>query len=467
MPELPEVETVVNSLKDLIIGKRIVNVEVFYPEMIKNVSSVELINSLKNQKFNDIKRRGKFLVFILDNYSMVAHLRMEGKYLIKKHEPHNRHEHVIFYLDTNETLRYVDTRKFGVIYLFNTTNIDDLDKIEPLCKLGIEPISGKLTKEYLKDKLKNSSKPIKAALLDQTIISGLGNIYADEVIYMCKLHPEEKVCDLDDEDLNNICINSSIVLNKAINLGGTTIRSFINSHEITGRFQNELLIHTKSYCPECKQKVTKIFVTGRGTYFCHKCQKKKTFKVGITGGIGSGKSAVLEYLKSIGYTVISCDEIVHNLMKKNGDAYTKIVKRFTKDILGDDGEIDRKKLGSVVFNDQLAKKDLENITHPLVIKQIKNQKGTKQNEIIFIETPLLYEANLEYLFDLVVVINTSLDNQVSRVMQRNNLSKEEAILRINNQIPLSEKAKRAKVVIDNNSSLEDLYYNIDMFLDKL
>ena len=462
MPELPEVETVKNSLKDLIIGKKILNVEVFYPQMIKNVSSDDLINKLKNQTFRDIKRRGKFLIFILDNFSMVAHLRMEGKYLIKRGEPHNKHEHVIFYLDTSETLRYVDTRKFGVIYLFDTINIEDLDKIEPLNKLGIEPISGNLTKEYLREKFARSSKPIKAALLDQTIISGLGNIYADEVCYMCKLHPEEKVCDLDDTDLSNICINSSIVLNKAINLGGTTIRSFINSHEITGRFQNELLIHTKSTCPECNKKVTKIFVTGRGTYFCERCQKKKTYKIGITGGIGSGKSVVLDYLKKNHYNVISCDEIVHTLMKKDGAAYSKIVRRFSKEILDENGQINRKKLGNIVFTDPSAKKDLENITHPLVIKEIKNQKG-----LVFVETPLLFEANLEYLFDLTLVINTSIDNQIRRVMLRNNLSEEEAKIRINNQLPLSLKAEKADVVIDNNGSLESLYHSINQFLIKL
>ncbi len=460
MPELPEVETVKNSLKELILGKKITNVEVYYSQMLKNISSEDLINKLKNQTFVNIKRRGKFLIFILDNYSMVAHLRMEGKYLMRKQEVHTKHEHVIFYLDTNETLRYVDTRKFGVIYLFETTDISELDKIEPLNKLGIEPISGKLTKDYLKDKFRLSNKPIKAALLDQTIISGLGNIYADEVCYMCKLHPEEKVSNLTDEDLQNICVNSEIVLNKAINLGGTTIRSFINSHEITGRFQNELLIHTKSNCPYCNKKVTKIFVTGRGTYYCEDCQRKKNYKLGITGGIGSGKSTVLKYLKEKNINVISCDEIVHEIMKNGGEAYNKIVKTFSKSILDENKEIDRKALGQIIFNDITLKKKLEDITHPIVIKRIKALKGKW-----VVETPLLYEANLEYLFDEVLVINTSLDNQIERIMKRNNLTKEEAILRINNQMPLEEKVSKANYAINNNFELQELNKNIDALLE--
>ena len=471
MPELPEVETVKNSLKELILNKKIINVEVYYEEMIKNIDKESFIDKLRNQKFIDIKRKGKFLIFILENISLVAHLRMEGKYLIKGLEPNNKHEHIIFYLDSMETLRYVDTRKFGVIYLFETTNIEDLERIDPLKKLGIEPISGLLTKEYLKEKYRKSNKPIKASLLDQTIISGIGNIYADEVCFMCKLNPLEKVSNLDDNDLENICKNSEFVLNKAINLGGTTIRSFISSHEITGKFQNELLVHTKTYCPECKKKITKIFVTGRGTYFCENCQKLKNLeakplKIGLTGGIGSGKSTVLKYFKENGYKVISCDEIVHNNMKKGAEAYLKIVEKFTEDyikantnlqgndlsILNNDLEIDRKKLGKIIFNNKQLKKELEGITHPLVIEEIK-----KINEFVIVETPLLYEANLEYLFDKILVVNVSLEKRIERIINRNNITKEEALIRINNQMPLEEKVAKADYVINNDDTIETLY----------
>ena len=272
MPELPEVETVCRSLRELIIGKKISFIDVFYDRIIQSDLN-EFKNLLINQTFRSIERKGKYIIFILDNYIIVSHLRMEGKYFLKKDESINKHEHVIFHLENGETFRYNDTRKFGTMELFKTTNVNEVVKLPPLNKLGIEPISGLLTVEYLKDKFKNKSEPIKTALLDQSIISGLGNIYADEVCFMAGLNPNKKAYEVNEEDLSKIIEASVIVLNKAIELGGTTIKSFVSSHAATGLFQNELLVHTKEYCPKCNKKITKIFVRGRGTYFCESCQK--------------------------------------------------------------------------------------------------------------------------------------------------------------------------------------------------
>ena len=274
MPELPEVETVKNSLNDLIIGKVIKSVVVNYPRIIQNVNTSEFINLLVGEEIKEVKRVGKYLVFILSNKIMLSHLRMEGKYFLKDNvNDATKHDHILFNFTDNTTLMYNDTRKFGVIYLFNTNDFEYVKTIEPLSKLGIEPISGLLTIEYLKEKVGKLHKPVKEVLLDQTIISGLGNIYADEVLFMAKIHPEKESCTLTDLDYNNIIESSTIVLNKAIALGGTTIKSFMSSHAITGRFQNELLVHTKEECPVCKTKILKIRVGGRGTYFCPTCQK--------------------------------------------------------------------------------------------------------------------------------------------------------------------------------------------------
>lgn len=272
MPELPEVETVCRSLKELIIGKRINKVEVFYERIIQS-DLTEFKELLVKQTFRDIKRRGKYILFVLDDYIIVSHLRMEGKYFLKGNEEKDKHEHVIFYLENEETFRYNDTRKFGTMQLFKTNNYEEVIKLDPLKKLGIEPISGDLTKEYLKEKFKNKKEPIKTALLDQTIICGLGNIYADEVCFMARVNPKQKACEVSEEKLEKIIESSIIVLNKAISLGGTTIKSFVSSHAVTGLFQNELLVHTKEVCPICNKKITKIYVGGRGTYYCEDCQK--------------------------------------------------------------------------------------------------------------------------------------------------------------------------------------------------
>lgn len=276
MPELPEVETVKNSLKELILNKKIIKVDVFYERIIQNISVNEFKKVLLNEHFNDIKRLGKYLIFIMDNYILISHLRMEGKYFLKGLEDKSKHEHIIFYLENNETLRYDDTRKFGVMFLYKTTDLQNVKNLPPLSVLGLEPFDERMTIDYLKNKWKSNKKPIKSSLLDQSVICGLGNIYADEVCFMVGINPLEVTNTLDDQTLQKIIDSSKKVLTKAISLGGTTIKSFVNSHAATGLFQNELLVHTKEICPHCLEKIEKIFVGGRGTYYCPNCQKLKS-----------------------------------------------------------------------------------------------------------------------------------------------------------------------------------------------
>ena len=134
------------------------------------------------EKINDIKRRGKWLMFILDNYVLLSHLRMEGKYLIRNvDDEYNKHEHVEFVFTDSSTLRYKDTRKFGRMYLYKKEEVFDN---KPLNELGLEPWDDLLDIKYLKSKIKNKKLPIKTLLLDQSIIVGLGNIYVDEVLVL-------------------------------------------------------------------------------------------------------------------------------------------------------------------------------------------------------------------------------------------------------------------------------------------
>ena len=217
-----------------------------------------------------MKRRGKYLICVLNDYYLIVHLRMEGKFFYMKDSNYSVHDHIIFKFDDSE-LRYNDTRKFGTMHLLDK-NLD-IYNIYPLNKLGKEPYDEGFDYLYLKPLFNKSNKPIKTTLLDQSIIAGLGNIYVDEVLFMSNIHPLEKTKNLNDENIKSIVSNSIIVLNKAINLGGTTIKSFQSSHDITGRFQNELLVHTKYKCPTCNTKILKIKVGGRGTYYCENCQK--------------------------------------------------------------------------------------------------------------------------------------------------------------------------------------------------
>ena len=319
-----------------------------------------------------------------------------------------------------------------------------------------------LTEDYLLNIFKKINKPLKTVLLDQEIISGLGNIYADEVCFMAGLSPKENVHFLDIEDVKKICESSKKVLEKAIELGGTTIRSFVSSHAATGRFQNELLVHTKEFCPTCQSKIEKIYIGGRGTYFCPNCQKTRRIKIGITGGISSGKSTVCEYLKNKGYIVFDCDKISHDLLDDQ-KVCEKVVSVFSQDVLTDN-KIDRKKLGNIVFNDNDEKKKLENIIHPIVIKKCKQLLD--ENNICFIEVPLLYETHMENLFDEIIVVYSTKEKQLERLISRNNLSKPEAKKRIECQIPLEEKKMKTDYLINTDKDLETTYNEIDNLLKK-
>ncbi|MBP8687957.1 MAG: DNA-formamidopyrimidine glycosylase [Candidatus Gastranaerophilaceae bacterium] len=272
MPELPEVETVKESLKLRLNNKKIIRTRVLWDNIIAYPSKEKFIKETANQSINDVKRRGKFLLFDLDDYYLLSHLRMEGKYFFKtKDDDINKHEHVIFDLDDGSELRYMDTRKFGKMYLIKK---EDIDKIGPLVKLGLEPWDDNLTSEYLLDKYKKKKLPIKSVLLDQNIIVGIGNIYADEILFLSKINPLKKCNLITKEEAENIIKYTKKVLEAAIEKGGTTIRTYSSVDGVHGLFQNELFVHgkDKNNCPICNTKIEKIKVGGRGTYYCPKCQ---------------------------------------------------------------------------------------------------------------------------------------------------------------------------------------------------
>ncbi len=271
MPELPEVETVKETLKKLVVNKQINNVNIYYDKIIEFPTCDDFKKNLIGETIVDIKRRGKWLMFELKNYFLLSHLRMEGKYLFREIGSEvTKHEHISFILDDCE-LRYKDTRKFGRMYLFKK---DEAFNNKPLNELGKEPFDETLDVTYLKTKYAKKRLPIKTVLLDQSIIVGIGNIYDDEVLFLSQINPLTQANMLTNEQLQKIIDNTKSVLTKAINLGGTTIRSYESSEGVHGRFQNELLIHGRSgQCIICGSEIVKIKVGGRGTYYCPSCQK--------------------------------------------------------------------------------------------------------------------------------------------------------------------------------------------------
>ena len=274
MPELPEVETVRQTLRKNILGKQVSGITVLYDRMIVSPSVCEFKEKLVGKTLIEIGRKGKYLYFeFSDGIYLISHLRMEGKYFIKPTlDEVVKHEHVIFEFSDGTSLRYADVRKFGTMELKTK---DELFTTHPLKELGME--ANYLTTSYLKEKIGKKHKDLKAFLLDQSMIAGIGNIYADEICFMAKLHPKQDIYYLADLDIENICKAAEEVINKAIAAGGTTIRSYTSSLGVTGLFQLNLNVHTKvnSPCPMCKNIIIKTRVAGRGTYICTNCQKIK------------------------------------------------------------------------------------------------------------------------------------------------------------------------------------------------
>jgi formamidopyrimidine-DNA glycosylase len=270
MPELPEVETVRRTLLLKIKDKKIIDINCLYPNIIKTDMTYFMTHVI-NQSIRDIKRMGKYLIFILDKNVMIIHLRMEGKFFIKQYDEEiDKHEHIIFTLDDMSQLRYHDVRKFGTLHIHP---IDNYLKAYPLNVLGSEPKDKDKLDFY--HQIHHSNRPIKGVMLDQHIISGLGNIYVDETLFLAKIHPSRLASKITKKQASDLIDAATKVLSKAVELGGTTIRSYTSSLGVHGRFQNELNVHTKQgeSCPVCAHEIIKIKVAGRGTYVCPKCQK--------------------------------------------------------------------------------------------------------------------------------------------------------------------------------------------------
>ncbi|HLR71262.1 MAG TPA: DNA-formamidopyrimidine glycosylase [Pseudogracilibacillus sp.] len=273
MPELPEVETIRKTLENLVPGKKIQDVSVYWPKIIKHPDDVDHFKHLLiGEKIEKMDRRGKFLLFYFEHYVLVSHLRMEGKYRVTQSEdPITKHTHVIFHFTDGTDLRYNDVRKFGTMHVFP---IGKEFTVKPLNQLGPDPFEKTYTVEYLREKCQKTTRNIKTTLLDQTIIAGLGNIYVDEVLFFSRIHPEKKANELTDQQVKTIWKYARKVLDRAVKQGGTTIRSYVDGAGEMGMFQQELFVYAQEQkpCKHCGEEIIKLKVAGRGTHICPTCQ---------------------------------------------------------------------------------------------------------------------------------------------------------------------------------------------------
>jgi formamidopyrimidine-DNA glycosylase len=275
MPELPEVETVRKGLERLVVGKTIQEVTVLWAKIIETPEIEVFEHQLIGQTIHKMERRGKFLIFKLTDFDLISHLRMEGKYEVhEKDDGRTKHTHVIFTFTDGTQLRYLDVRKFGRMVLVEK---DQGQNYKGILALGPEPIPADFKLADFRSGLKKHHKAIKPLLLDQRLVTGLGNIYVDEALWEAKIHPEQPADSLKAKEAETLYYAIIDVLARAVEAGGTTIRSYLNALGEAGKFQIMLNVYgqTNQPCPRCGTPIQKIKVAQRGTHFCPACQTLK------------------------------------------------------------------------------------------------------------------------------------------------------------------------------------------------
>ncbi len=268
MPELVEVETTRRDLSKVIEGKVINKVAVYLDKIVYNKKDL-FIKTIEGQMINKVKRRGKWLIFELDKNYIIIHFRMEGRfYLLPLDTKKDKHDYVIFYFD-DFSLHYNDPRLFGKMEVIKK---DELDKFFLDKKLGLEYTDSNLTPKYLKEKFKSHHTDIKKMLLDQSFITGIGNIYADEILFESNISPKSYADKLSKNKLQEIIDNTKIVFERSLKCKGT----YPNIDGKRGTFENYLKVHKRENepCYECGTIIKKEKVGGRGTYYCPKCQRR-------------------------------------------------------------------------------------------------------------------------------------------------------------------------------------------------
>ena len=463
MPELPEVETVRNVLKPIVIGRTIKGIDILRGTIIQNEPKSSFVDGLVNETFLDITRIGKFLIFHLSHDKvMISHLRMEGKYFeVDENEENTKYARVVFHLDNGHKLCYDDSRTFGILKLTSEDKWRDEKEVKDI---GPEPFNAD-PKELMK-KVSKSHLPIKSTLLDQTLMTGLGNIYVDEVLFASKIHPLTPANKVNLKEWKDIVSNSSRILNNAIEAGGSTIRSYHPGKGIDGNFQTALLAYGKGgeKCPRCEHIFRFIKVGGRGTTYCPNCQIKKgsPIKVAIYGRSGSGKSEVSKVFLEAGYPVISADQVVSDLYQRK-DVIASINKAFG---LGFDEEIDRKTLRDYLIKNPKMVHRINRIIHPLVKKEVERFLNTTKGDILLAEVPLLFEAKMENMFDVLIAVDIKEKKQLENLKNRNSETAID-IKKLNSYSKFDENKEKADFVINNNLDLSYLNNSVKEIINKL
>lgn len=282
MPELPEVETVARGLNKFIIGEKVKSVHVLRKDSVGYPDVAGFAQQLIGHSFELATRRGKYIIVrLVPDAALVVHLRMSGR-LVLKDKPQTEKQikesilknflRVRIVLESGKELHYEDMRVFGRLWFVpGDEQVEDV--VRGIAALGVEPLSD-LTPEYLKEAFKNKNQPVKNTLLDQRIIAGIGNIYADESLFLARINPLQPAGKLKAEQLVILTEKIMHVLSRSIELGGTTLRDYQNLSGVNGDYQNAAHVYgrTNEKCSTCGTKIERVKLAGRSSHFCPKCQ---------------------------------------------------------------------------------------------------------------------------------------------------------------------------------------------------
>ena len=269
MPELPEVETVCEAIKQNIKSRDILKFNIFNSNLRWKIDK-KINNNISNNHIDKIYRRGKYIIFNFIHGSLLIHLGMTGVIKLLKKNINNKaskHDHFDIVFKNGDVLRYNDVRKFGSVHW-----VEDLKKHFLTKDLGVEPLSKDFNFEYLYKISKQKNVSIKNLIMNQKILTGVGNIYASESLYLSKIHPNKKSHRLTKGNHRELVLSIKKVLKKAIKSGGTSLKDFKNIDGTPGYFKQKLLIYGKEYC-KCGEKIKNIKINGRASFFCALCQR--------------------------------------------------------------------------------------------------------------------------------------------------------------------------------------------------
>ena len=270
MPELPEVETIRRDLEDAIVGRRVFRADILDASLVQAPSPKVLACRLAGLRVCEVARRAKYLLLRLDHQWLVFHLMMSGRIQLQPSSDRSKHTRLVITFDRGPALHFVDTRRFGRAWLLSNQGLGELTAV-----LGPEPLEPEFDGAVLYAALSGRRRPIKSALLDQKTIAGVGNIYADESLWLARIHPSAPAGSLSRRKVSELADAIVTVLNSGIQHGGTSFLSYADSRGKRGRNLERLKVfrRTGQSCPRCGRAIKRLVVGQRSTHMCPGCQR--------------------------------------------------------------------------------------------------------------------------------------------------------------------------------------------------